>query len=69
MDRKAVKLAMVEQDIPSQRELARRAGVHEVTLCQILTGRLNPTPVEKFKIAHALGRKLEEVFPSEESPG
>ena len=60
--KKAVRLAMLQADIETQRELARRAEIHPTTLSLILSGRVVARPPERAKLAYALGRTPEEIF-------
>jgi len=60
---KAVKIAMLQADIPSQRQLAKRARVAESTLSMILNGRLVARGDEKARIAGVLGKDVRELFP------
>ena len=46
----------------TQRELARRSGVHETRLSLMVTGRLIPSEHEAERIAKALGRTPLELF-------
>ena len=56
-----LKLAIVGEGY-SQRFIARKSGIHETTLSQISTGRLNPTECEKSNIASALNKTITELF-------
>jgi transcriptional regulator with XRE-family HTH domain len=46
----------------TQRELARRSGVHETRLSLIVNGRLIPSENEAGRIAQALKRKPLDLF-------
>ena len=46
----------------TQRELARRSGVHETRLSLMVNGRLIPSESEAERIAKALGRTPLELF-------
>ncbi|MFN4157835.1 MAG: helix-turn-helix transcriptional regulator [Gemmobacter sp.] len=46
----------------TQRDLADRVGVTRQTIVAIETGRYAPSLDLAFRIAHAFGRPLEEVF-------
>lgn len=54
----------------TQAELADRIGVTRQTIIAIEQGRYSPSLEVAFKIAHALGVRLDEVFeyPKEEQP-
>lgn len=56
-----VKAALVKQGI-SQRELARRAGVHWQTVNRILSGGMTPTTDMAERIADALDLGPEKIF-------
>lgn len=45
-----------------QREIARRAKMHETLLSHILSGRYTPDEDEKTRIAKALNAKVEDLF-------
>ena len=46
----------------TQRELARRSGVHETRISLMVNGRLVPSESEADRIAKALKRKPFELF-------
>nr|WP_281373748.1 helix-turn-helix transcriptional regulator [Parvularcula dongshanensis] len=51
-----------EADEMTQGELGERAGVTRQTVAAIEKGRYAPSLEVAFRIAHAFGRPLEEVF-------
>lgn len=51
-----------DADDMTQAHLARRVGVTRQTIIAIEQGRYSPTLETAFRIAHALGRPLDEVF-------
>lgn len=54
-------LALLDHRL-TQRELARRSGVHETRLSLMVNGRLVPSESEANRIAEALKRKPSELF-------
>ena len=58
---KRLMLALVDVGL-TQRELARRSGVHETTLSRIVNGRLIPSSDEARRIAKVLGRAPSDLF-------
>jgi len=54
-------LALLDSNF-TQRELARRSGVHETRLSLMVNGRLVPSESEANRIANALQRKPSELF-------
>lgn len=52
----------------SQVDLAEKAGLNEVTICHIETGRTKPSMISRQRIADALGLEVGEVFPDAENP-
>lgn len=46
----------------TQAELGERVGVTRQTIAAIEAGKYSPTLEAAFRIAHALGKPLEEVF-------
>jgi transcriptional regulator with XRE-family HTH domain len=52
-----------------QFEIAVLAGLDPAELSRILNWRLDPTPVQAQRIAAALGRVTEELFPDVRAPG
>lgn len=46
----------------SQGELARRCGVNVSTISRFLNGKLNPNDELKWKIAGALGQRMDQLF-------
>ena len=65
MKKKDFRIAMLEKDVPSQRELARQTRIHESTLSQIVNGRVVPRSDEKARIAGVLGKDVRELFPED----
>jgi putative transcriptional regulator len=53
----------------TQAELADRIGVTRQTIIAIEQGRYSPSLEVAFKIAHALGVRLDEVFEYPEEDG
>ncbi len=51
-----------DADEMTQKELARRTGVTRQTIVAIENAKYAPTLDLAFRIAHAFGRPLEEVF-------
>ena len=51
----------------TQIELAEKAGVDEVTICHIETGRTKPSLISQQRIADALGLEVGEVFPVDDA--
>ena len=47
----------------TQRQVARRAEIDEATMSMITTGKLLPTSLQKKKIADALDRTVNDLFP------
>jgi len=56
-----LKLAIFENGI-SQRELAKKTGIHESFISMAVRGKFNLDPVQKAKIAKAIGRSQNEIF-------
>jgi len=60
-----------ERDEMTQEQLARAAGVTRQTIIALEKGKYTPSLVLAFRLAHALGVSLEELFqycpPNEES--
>lgn len=56
-----IRAACEEHDI-SQAELARRSGVHRVTISRILNGHFSPTVDLCEKLAVAAGVRADTVF-------
>lgn len=56
-----LKIAILEAGL-TQRELARRVGLHESLVSLIARGRYNPDPLQEARIATALGRDVSELF-------
>jgi len=54
-------LALLDNRL-TQRELARRSGVHETRLSLMVNGRLVPSESEADRIAKTLNRKPFELF-------
>ena len=50
----------------TQAELARACGVTRQTIIALEAGKYSPSLELAFKLAHALGRNLDEVFHYEE---
>jgi len=48
----------------TQTDVARATGLHGSIISRIATGRFRPTAFEKLRIATAVGRKVEEIFPN-----
>ena len=46
----------------TQEEIAERVGVSRQTIISIESGRYNPSIVLAYKLAHAFGHSIEEVF-------
>lgn len=57
-----VLIAMVEKEIPTIRELARRSEVHESQLSYMLRDRMIPTKAQAKRIAKVLDRKPDDLF-------
>ena len=51
-----------EADEMTQKDLAERCGVTRQTIVAIENAKYSPTLELAFRIAHAFGRPLEEVF-------
>ena len=51
---KGLRMAMAEKDVHSIRELSRKTGVTETTLCGILSGKKSPSHETIGKIIDAL---------------
>lgn len=47
----------------TQREVAAKSGLHESIISLIVNGRYLPDDQQRIKIAHALGRYENEIFP------
>jgi transcriptional regulator with XRE-family HTH domain len=58
---------ILERNGLSQKELARRSGVHEVTISRILHGHIEPTLSTAEKLARGAGTTAEKIL-SEISP-
>ena len=58
-----------ESNEMTQAELADRIGVTRQTIIAIEQGRYSPTLEMAFQIAHAFGRRLDEVFRYPEADG
>lgn len=61
MKNRKIRVAMVRADL-NQTQLASVSEVPRSTLNQIISGRINPTEVEKEKIAAALNSKVNALF-------
>lgn len=57
----ALKVAIIQRG-HTQREVARRAGLSELRLSQLVTGRFLPTAEERRAIAKALRCRQSELF-------
>lgn len=60
-----LRVILAEQRI-RQRELAERAGITPTTLSLIVAQKTTPTLPVARKIAKALGKSIEEIWPDEE---
>jgi len=49
----------------TQRQLARAARMNEATVSLIANARLKPSTVQKAKLADALKRPIDELFPND----
>lgn len=47
----------------NQREAARIAGIHETVLSRAIHGRLELSKEQQARIASAIGRRVEDIFP------
>jgi transcriptional regulator with XRE-family HTH domain len=47
----------------TQREVAAKSGIHESIISLIASGRYLPDSQQRIKIANALGRYENEIFP------
>ena len=56
-----IKVKMAQRDF-TQARLANKAGIPRSTLNQIISGRINPTELEKEEISKALGSDKRELF-------
>jgi transcriptional regulator with XRE-family HTH domain len=59
----ALKTAILASGKP-QKRIARDARIDETTLSHIVRGRRDPSPKERQRLAHVLGREESELFPS-----
>jgi DNA-binding XRE family transcriptional regulator len=50
----------------TQWDLRKKTGIHQSRISLIERGYINPSRMEKRKIAKALGCKVEEIFPSDQ---
>lgn len=57
------KLARLSAGFAHQRDLAAVAGLSEMQICRIETGRWNPPAEVRQRLAGILGRPTFEVFP------
>ncbi|MGE5508940.1 MAG: helix-turn-helix domain-containing protein [Chitinophagales bacterium] len=46
----------------SQAEVARRTGIHPVTICQLEAGKIHPYPGWKERLSKVLGIPEDELF-------
>jgi transcriptional regulator with XRE-family HTH domain len=51
-----------------QKRIARDTRIDETTLSHIVRGRREATEKEREKLARALGRRIDELFPSQPEP-
>ncbi len=63
---KLIKMALIECEM-TQRDLAKRLGIAVSSLNMKLLGERTFTDHEKNQIAGALGKTVEELFPSDDS--
>ena len=59
--RENLRSAIARQNM-TQRELAEKSGVHHVTICNILAGKLEPSLTLCESLAKAAKIKLPEIF-------
>jgi len=62
----ALKVAIVQSE-QTQRAIAKRAGMSELRLSQLVTRRLEPTPDDKRGLAKALRCRQSDLFPTEQT--
>ena len=60
-----LRVARAERDL-SQEELARAAGVSRQTISSIETGMYGPSALLAFRLARALGARVDELFSLDE---
>ncbi len=58
----ALKVAIVRAQ-KKQRDIAKRAHIHEARFSAIANGRIVPNLAEQKRIAHALKMTVDQVFP------
>ncbi len=59
-----LKLAILENGL-SQRELARKTGIHESFISMAVRGKYNLDEIQRAKIAKAIGKPEKEIFRDE----
>lgn len=60
-----LKLATMSAGL-TQRQLAKAARLNEATVSLIANGRYKPSTVQKAKLADALKRPMDELFPGDD---
>lgn len=58
----ALKVAIIESG-RKQQDIARAAGIPETRFSHIVRGRIDATAKERERIARALGRSQDDLFP------